>query len=104
MKKAICIFTTALMLIGLLAGCGSAPSASGSVQGDAVSPEGQEGGTTLTVYAGTSVMKEAVDQIVADYKAQTGVTIEWEIPGDEPYTLLKTRFASGEAGSWSIRE
>ena len=110
MKRFTALLLTGALAAGLLAGCGGAPSAAPS--GSGAAPEG--GAVTLSVYGGTSPMKEAIDQMTTDYKAQTGVTVEWEIPGDEPYTLLKTRFASNEApdifdlangdyATWSVR-
>ncbi len=99
-KKSItALLLTAALMVGTLAGCSSGgassqAAASGSGSASTAAPGGD---ITLTVYGGTSIMKEAIDQMAADYQAQTGVAIEWEIPGDEPYTLLKTRFASNEA-------
>ena len=100
-KKAIALMMACALATGTLAGCGqnaaSASSDTGTTPSTATAGTASKGDVTLTVYGGTSVMKEAIDKIVADYQAQTGVAIEWEIPGDEPYTLLKTRFASDEA-------
>lgn len=98
MKKLVCTPMALMLVAGLLAGCGSTPaSGSGTGTGTGSGTASAGGGTTLTVYAGTALFAEAVDTIVADYKSETGITIEWEIPGEEPYTLLKTRFAANEA-------
>ena len=99
MKKIISLFSAAMLAFGLLAGCGTSPA---STSVDRNAPASSSSGTTaeditLTVFAGTAPMKEATDQIVADYEKETGIRVEWEIPGDEPDTLLKTRFASNEA-------
>lgn len=99
MKKIISLFSAAMLAFGLLAGCGTSPA---STSVDRNAPASSSSGTTaeditLTVFAGTALMKEATDQIVADYEKETGIRVEWEIPGDEPDTLLKTRFASNEA-------
>ena len=96
MKKIFSVLLAAVLAAGALAGCGGAPSSS-AAQPAAASAAAQAEDVVLTVYAGTFPMKETVDQLTADYKAQTGVTVEWEIPGDEPYTLLKTRFAANDA-------
>lgn len=102
-KKMIGLLTTVAMTVFVLSGCGNEPSpaeSSASAQVSSVSEQGKdEEGTevVLTVYQGTAQYADMVEQLCRDYKEQTGVTLEWEIPGDEPYTVLKTRFASGEA-------
>ena len=115
MKKLLSVSLAILMAVGLLAGCGSPSAPSGSASGtDGSAPASAAGSGKLTVYAGTMLFADTVNTIVADYKNETGVTVEWEIPGDEPYTLLKTRFAANEApdifdlangdfASWGVR-
>lgn len=95
MKKKISVLCALAIAIAALTSCGAKPASSGGTSSLASSAANEN--VTLSVYAGVATMSEAVDLIVSDYKAATGVTIEWEIPGDEPYTLLKTRFASDEA-------
>lgn len=115
MKKTSTFLLAGALALSLLAGCGSTPASSGGASapsGGGTAPA--QGKGVITVYAGTALMKDTIDQMTADYKAQTGVAVEWEIPGDEPYTLLKTRFASNEApdifdlangdyASWGVR-
>lgn len=82
MKKMISLFSAAILAFGLLTGCGASPASTGE-DSSAPASSGSEASTadiTLTVFAGTSPMKEAIDQIVADYEEETGIRIEWEIP------------------------
>lgn len=106
-KKVIGLLTAIMMAASALMGCGgsteSEENAQISVQeaqdsGEEKSEKSEkEEGVVLTVYQGTAQYTEMVEQLCKDYKEETGVTLEWEIPGDEPYTVLKARFASGEA-------
>lgn len=103
-KKVISLLTGVLMAVSVLAGCGSRTESTeetlASDQETQVKEENQSAkdeGVVLTVYQGTAQYTEMVEQLCKDYKEETGVTLEWEIPGDEPYTVLKARFASGEA-------
>lgn len=106
-KKLVGCLTVTAMMTAMLAGCGStgtdvaestATTQDAQSEESAGTAEASSGeGVVLTVYQGTSQYTEMVEQLCKDYKEETGVTLEWEIPGDEPYTVLKTRFASGEA-------
>ncbi|MCD7820419.1 MAG: extracellular solute-binding protein [Lachnospiraceae bacterium] len=53
-------------------------------------------GITLKWYFGTAINETMVDQIIIDFKEETGATIEWESAG-EGAAVLKSRFAAGEA-------
>ena len=101
-KKVISCLAAIAMTCSVLAGCGAGNSQEnltdqGEAQGASESTANEEEGVVLTVYQGTAQYSDMVEQICKDYKEETGVTLEWEIPGDEPYTVLKARFASGEA-------
>lgn len=52
---------------------------------------------TLKGFGLTSGYTAVMDQIMEDYKAETGVTLEWEIAGEDYTAVLKTRFAAEEA-------
>lgn len=104
-KKVLGYLITAAMLAAMLTGCGNSGTAenktgsSGQTRESAETEEakGKKEDVVLTVYQGTAGYTDMVEQLCKDYKEETGVTLEWEIPGDEPYTVLKARFASGEA-------
>ena len=101
-KKVISCLAAVAVTFLAFAGCGADGSQekvsdSGEAQEASKSSASEEEGVVLTVYQGTAQYADMVEQICKDYKAETGVTLEWEIPGDEPYTVLKARFASGEA-------
>lgn len=91
-KKVTAILATGMMVVSLAAGC----SGNGEKNTDGDSGSG-EGDVVLSVYQGTAQYSDMIEQICKDYKEETGVTLEWEIPSDDPYTVLKARFASGEA-------
>lgn len=58
---------------------------------------GMAEGVTIKGFGLTSGYTDVMDQIMEDYKAETGNTLEWEI-GNEDYTaVLKSRFAAEEA-------
>lgn len=100
-RKIAPYLTAMTMVVSLLTACGN------TAQGETTEPvDGKEAagnstekdeGIVLTVYQGTAQYTDMVEKLCQDYKEETGVTLEWEIPGDEPYTVLKARFASGEA-------
>ncbi len=103
-KKVISCLTAAALTFSVLAGCGadtakdnSSNAGESSNTSESSTDQVQSEDIVLTVYQGTAGYAEMVEQICKDYKEETGVTLEWEIPGDEPYTVLKARFASGEA-------
>lgn len=52
---------------------------------------------TIRGFGLTAGYTDVMEQIAADYKAETGVTIEWEIAGEDYAAVLKTRFAAEEA-------
>lgn len=105
LKRVMSYLVMASMLAVTAAGCGSSGETAQTVEsagGEAKESAAEEtekskDGVVLTVYQGTAQYTDMVEQLCKDYKAETGVTLEWEIPGDEPYTVLKARFASGEA-------
>lgn len=121
MKKTVSFALSLLLATGLLTSCAAGSGSSAQASGNAApgassstAASGAKGDVTLQVYAGTALYADTVARIEADYKEQTGVNLEWEIPGDEPYTVLKTRFAADEApdvflvdtgtlGAWSER-
>lgn len=106
-KKLISILAVTAFLVSMMTGCGgNAVGTAGSGTEESAAQKEETGtesksakdeGVVLTVYQGTAQYTDMVEQLCKDYKEETGVTLEWEIPGDEPYTVLKARFASGEA-------
>ena len=52
---------------------------------------------TLHGFGLTSGYTEVMEQITEDYKAETGVILEWEIANEDYAAILKTRFAADEA-------
>lgn len=98
MKKAFSIFLVSLLAIGLLAGCNSKDTASGSSDGKA----GKQ--VELKVFIGQPRFKEQyetyLDQFVKKEKEEKNidVTIKLELPNvNQASQLLKTRLASGDS-------
>lgn len=91
-KKVTAMLAAVMMVVSLTAGC----SENGETSSDGGAESG-DGNVVLTVYQGTAQYSDMIEQVCKDYKEETGVTLEWEIPSDDPYTVLKARFASGEA-------
>ncbi len=52
---------------------------------------------TIKGFGLTAGYTDVMEQIARDYKAETGVNIEWEIAGEDYTAVLKTRFAAEEA-------
>jgi len=105
MKRLVAVLLAILILAATMAGCSKVPTGTDAAMDTATapatdlqaSPDVKNEDVTITVYAATSGYSASIDQIVADYKAATGVTVEWEIPGADYSTVLKTRFAADAA-------
>lgn len=69
------------IILALLGGIGAAAAEPVSIKG----------------FGLTTAYTDVMEQIAADYKAETGVTLEWEIAGEDYSAVLKTRFAAEEA-------
>ncbi|XID93814.1 ABC transporter substrate-binding protein [Paenibacillaceae bacterium WGS1546] len=95
-RKMYAITAVLLVVMSALAGCGSGNNPkeeSGSNAG-----EGKAKSVTLKMIGLTPPWADSVNQMVDEYEAANpGVKIEFQIPPEDPYTLLKTRFASGDA-------
>lgn len=52
---------------------------------------------TIHGFGLTSGYTEVMEQVTADYEAETGIAIEWEIANEDYAAVLKTRFAADEA-------
>lgn len=100
-RKIAPYLTAMTMIVSLLTACGNTAQGETTEPGDGKEAAGnsteKDEDIVLTVYQGTAQYTDMVEKLCQDYKEETGVTLEWEIPGDEPYTVLKARFASGEA-------
>lgn len=103
MKRLLAVILTLVLMLAVLTGCGaqSAPAAEvpaqESVPQESATLEEKTEPVTLTVFAGTAAYEETIAKLTEDYFNETGVTIEWEIGGEDFASVLKTRIASGEA-------
>ena len=105
MKRLLGVLLAILLLVAPMAGCAKAPASTEAAADTATaaatdtpaSPAVKNEDITITVYAATAGYTAPIEQIVADYKAATGVTVDWEIPGEDYSTVLKTRFAADAA-------
>ena len=86
-KKVISCLTAAALTFSVLAGCGadtakdnSSNAGESSNTSESSTDQVQSEDIVLTVYQGTAGYAEMVEQICKDYKEETGVTLEWEIP------------------------
>jgi raffinose/stachyose/melibiose transport system substrate-binding protein len=94
-KKWFCVLSVLLIGATILAGCGGNQS---NKSEEATSSPAAPVKVTLKVMGLTPGATDAVKSIVDNYQTQNpNVTIDFQIPPEDPYTLLKTRFAAGDA-------
>jgi raffinose/stachyose/melibiose transport system substrate-binding protein len=95
MKKAAAAALTAILAVGLLAGCGggSASSSGGEAAGD---------GTTITVFNSKMEIQSQLEEKAAEYSEEKGVTVEVYYSSDTVAAHLATRYSSNEPYTLSM--
>lgn len=99
MKRKMVSVMLAAAAICMLTVCGNVGTEIVAEAAENSATDGEEvdfTGVTLKWYFGTGISEDMVDQIIVDFKEETGATIEWESAG-EGTSVLKSRFAAGEA-------
>ncbi|OMF23880.1 hypothetical protein BK133_23625 [Paenibacillus sp. FSL H8-0548] len=97
MKKTIWSMISLVLIIALIAGCGSN-------SGNSDNPSATNGGAasgksdvTLTYIASQGWIKDAEMELAKKFEAETGIKIDYQIvPSDQYFNVLKTRLNSGE--------
>lgn len=109
MKKIICLVLAIILLLSMASGCSVSQNDSTSSDvldsADDVSTENEDEPTVeketnvvIKGYGFTAGYTGVVEQFVPAFNSlEPNVSIDWEIAGEDPYTVLKTRFASDEA-------
>lgn len=98
MKKLACLILAAAMAFALAA-CGSSPSSQAPASG---SGAGSTGGTRSDVTIEYAVNFQIDDQVtvmqelIDEFKEQTGITVELTLNGTDYEATMKTRMASGD--------
>ncbi len=101
-KRNLCLVLVLMLFSTLLAGCGTKTDekedANKTVENntkDAANKEDKD--VVLKIYGFTPGYSDVLPAMTEDYKNETGVTVDVEVGGEDYYTVLKTRFAGGEA-------
>lgn len=101
-KRNLCLVLVLVLLSTLLFGCG------GKSEGNKETSKTVEDNTkdevkkdnkdvVLKIFGFTPGYSDVLPLITDDYYKETGVTVDVEVGGEDYYTVLKTRFAGGEA-------
>lgn len=105
-KKTVALLVAAIMLLSLLAACGSktgegATSAAGGTTSQAQSAAASQApakkAVTISILTGQGAYKSVFDDMTKAITADTGYSIDWQvIPDDQYYNLAKAKVATNE--------
>ncbi|WP_139991339.1 ABC transporter substrate-binding protein [Paenibacillus paridis] len=101
MKKSVWSIISLVLIMALVAGCGSNNGNSGATDkpanGNGGSSSGGKSDVTLTYIASQGWIKDAEMELAKKFEAETGIKIDYQIvPSDQYFNVLKTRLNSGE--------